>query len=53
MKPGAVAKGYRPLSLARGIALYGPFVLTEDGKTRARELEAINEHASLYPPVSS
>ena len=50
---GLVANGHRPLSSARGIDLYSPFVLTEDGETRARELEAIDEHFPPYPPVSN
>ncbi len=48
---GLVANGHRPLSYTRGIDLYRPFVLTEDGETRARELEAIDEHFPPYPPV--
>ena len=46
---GLVAKGSRPLSMTRGIEMYGPYVLTHDGEMRARALEAVDEHSPPFP----
>jgi DNA-binding PadR family transcriptional regulator len=44
---GLVELASRPLSMARGMELYRPYVLTEAGQARAHELEAFDEH---FPP---
>jgi hypothetical protein len=44
---GLVEQRIRPLSPARGTAIYYTYVLTEEGLARAHELEAQDEH---FPP---
>jgi hypothetical protein len=46
---GLVALAARPLSRARGIEMYRPYVLTNKGLARAHELESLDEH---FPPHS-
>jgi len=46
---GLVELASRPLSMARGMEMYRPYVLTDAGLARAHELEAFDEH---LPPHS-
>jgi hypothetical protein len=44
---GLVTMGSRPLSMERGIQIYRPYVLTDEGLARAHEPEAEDDH---FPP---
>ncbi len=44
---GLVTMGSRPLSMERGIQIYRPYVLTDEGLARAHEPEAEGDH---FPP---